>query len=169
MSCGVGLRPSRLINPSGGHLFTKSIYHESLRVIDPSISCDALADNTQKTHWQQLLTMSWNLILPSWRLHGCLVFLHQHSKIRHFQQYFNYIMAVSFTGERNRITRRKPSTCRKSLTKFITYYCIKYIDWWRIGWFILEFMSLYTVVHSQFMMNSKFHIHLSASELLQAN
>jgi len=39
---------------------------------------------------------------------------------RHFQQYFNHIVAVSFIGGGNRTTRRKPSTCRKSLTSFIT-------------------------------------------------
>jgi hypothetical protein len=32
---------------------------------------------------------------------------------RHFQQYFNYIVAVSFIGGENRSTRRKPLTCRK--------------------------------------------------------
>jgi hypothetical protein len=34
-----------------------------------------------------------------------------------FQQYFSYIVAVSFIGGGN---RRKPPTCRKSLTNFIT-------------------------------------------------
>ena len=34
---------------------------------------------------------------------------------RHFQQYFSYIMAVSFIGGGNRNTRRKQLTCRKSL------------------------------------------------------
>jgi len=38
---------------------------------------------------------------------------------RHFQQYFNYIMAVSFIGGGNWSTRRKSPTCRKSLTNFI--------------------------------------------------
>jgi hypothetical protein len=33
---------------------------------------------------------------------------------RHFQQYFSYIMAVSFIGGRNRSARRKPPTCCKS-------------------------------------------------------
>jgi len=33
------------------------------------------------------------------------------------QQYFSYIMAVSFIGGGNRMTRRKPLTCRKSLTE----------------------------------------------------
>jgi hypothetical protein len=31
---------------------------------------------------------------------------------RHFQQYFSYIMAVSFIGGGNRTTLRKPPTCR---------------------------------------------------------
>jgi hypothetical protein len=34
----------------------------------------------------------------------------------HFQQYFSYIVAVSFIGGGNRIIRSKPPTCRKSLT-----------------------------------------------------
>ena len=33
-----------------------------------------------------------------------------------FQQYFSYIVAVSFIGGGNQSTRRKPLTCRKSLT-----------------------------------------------------
>jgi hypothetical protein len=35
----------------------------------------------------------------------------------HFQQYFSYIVAVSFIDGGN---WRKPPTCRKSLTNFIT-------------------------------------------------
>ena len=35
-------------------------------------------------------------------------------------KYFSYIMAVSFIGGGNRRTWRKPLTCRKSLTNFIT-------------------------------------------------
>jgi hypothetical protein len=38
----------------------------------------------------------------------------------HFQQYFSYIMAVGFIDGGNRNTQRKPLTCRKSLTNFIT-------------------------------------------------
>jgi hypothetical protein len=38
----------------------------------------------------------------------------------HFQQYFSYIVAVSFIGGGNRSTRRKPPTYPKSLTNFIT-------------------------------------------------
>ena len=35
---------------------------------------------------------------------------------RHFQQYFSYILALSFIGRGNQSTWRKPSACRKSLT-----------------------------------------------------
>jgi len=40
----------------------------------------------------------------------------------HFQQYFSYNVyrGVSFIGRGNRSTRRKPPTCRKSLTNCIT-------------------------------------------------
>jgi hypothetical protein len=41
---------------------------------------------------------------------------------RHFQQYFSYIMAVSFFGEGNRNTLRKPPTCLMSLTNFVTIF-----------------------------------------------
>jgi len=39
---------------------------------------------------------------------------------RHFQQYFSYIVAVSFIGGGNQRTRGKPPTYHKSLTNFIT-------------------------------------------------
>ena len=39
---------------------------------------------------------------------------------RHFQQYFSYIMVVSFICVDNRKTRKKPPTCRNSLTNVIT-------------------------------------------------
>jgi hypothetical protein len=42
---------------------------------------------------------------------------------RFFQQYFSYIVAVSFIGEWYRSTQRKPQICRKSLTNFITKGC----------------------------------------------
>jgi hypothetical protein len=35
-------------------------------------------------------------------------------------EYFSYINAVSFIGKGNQSTRRKPPTCRKLLTNFIT-------------------------------------------------
>jgi len=38
----------------------------------------------------------------------------------HFQHYFSYIMVVSSIGGGNRTTRRKPLTCCKSMTNFIT-------------------------------------------------
>jgi len=40
--------------------------------------------------------------------------------IRHFQQYFSYIVAVIVISEGNRSARRKPPTCRKPLTNIIS-------------------------------------------------
>ena len=37
-----------------------------------------------------------------------------------FQQYFSYIVEVSFIGGGNQGTQRKTQTCRKSLTNYIT-------------------------------------------------
>ena len=48
---------------------------------------------------------------------------------RHIQQYFSYIMVVSGIGGGNRITWRKPLTCRLSLTNFITCF-IEYTSPW---------------------------------------
>ena len=42
---------------------------------------------------------------------------------RHFQQYFSYIMATSFSGGRSRSTRREPQTMGKQLVNFITCGC----------------------------------------------
>jgi hypothetical protein len=42
-----------------------------------------------------------------------------------FQQYFSYIVAVSFIGGGNRSTRRKPPTCRKSPTSL--YHIMLYL------------------------------------------
>jgi hypothetical protein len=43
----------------------------------------------------------------------------------HFQQYFSYIMAVSFIGGGNQSTRGKPPTCRKLLTNLSHKCCIE--------------------------------------------
>jgi hypothetical protein len=50
--------------------------------------------------------------------HGWWIYGVQH----HFQQYVCYIVAISFIGGGNRRTQKKPQTCCKSLTKFITLY-----------------------------------------------
>jgi hypothetical protein len=42
---------------------------------------------------------------------------------RHFQQYFSYIMATSFSGGRSRSIRREPPTMGKQLLNFITCGC----------------------------------------------
>jgi hypothetical protein len=43
--------------------------------------------------------------------------------LRHFQQYFSYIMATSFSGGRSRSTRREPPTMGKQLVNCITCDC----------------------------------------------
>ena len=43
-----------------------------------------------------------------------------------FNNYFSYIVAVSFIGGENRSIRRKPPFCGKSLTNLITKCCIEY-------------------------------------------
>jgi hypothetical protein len=43
--------------------------------------------------------------------------------LRHFQQYFSYFMATSFSCGRNRSTWREPSTMDKQLINFITCGC----------------------------------------------
>ena len=51
-----------------------------------------------------------------------------------------YIFGVSFIGGGNRITWRKPPTCHKSLTNFLTY-CMKYT----LPWTEFEFTPLVVV------------------------
>jgi hypothetical protein len=38
--------------------------------------------------------------------------------LKNFQQYFSYIAVVNFIGGGNRRTRKKTTTCRKSLTNY---------------------------------------------------
>jgi len=53
-------------------------------------------------------------------MYSRLVGLVNYGVQRHFQQYFSYIVTVSFIGGWNRSTRRKPPTCHKSLINLIT-------------------------------------------------
>ena len=57
-------------------------------------------------------------------------------------------MAVSFIGGRNWSTREKPATCRKSLTNFITYSCIKYASPGRVSNCQLCIQSLLKCTHN---------------------
>jgi len=45
-------------------------------------------------------------------------------------QYVSYIVAVSFIGGGNLSTRKKPSTCHRSLANFITLCCFEYTSPW---------------------------------------
>jgi hypothetical protein len=58
-----------------------------------------------------------------------------------FQQYFSYIVAVSFIGGGNRRTRKKTPTCRKSLTNLIIICKYKGITCGEMG-IILSRISL---------------------------
>jgi hypothetical protein len=49
--------------------------------------------------------------------------------LRHFQQYFSYIVVVSFIDGRHRSKRRNPPICRKSLTNFITMLYRVHFAW----------------------------------------
>ena len=69
-----------------------------------------------------LLCFNFKYNIANYVLHLKL-YLHcvmSHGVQRHFQQYFSYIVEVRFIGEGNRSTRKKLSTCHKSLTNFIT-------------------------------------------------
>ena len=64
------------------------------------------------------------LIFSGMRIFGepCIVYIDDlvYGVERLFQQYLSYIATVSFNGGGNLSTQRKPPTCRKSLTNFIT-------------------------------------------------
>ena len=74
---------------------------------------------------------------PLWYLQTCLmVWIRFHYKdlefriwilnfgvVCHFQQYFSYIMATSFSGGRSQSTRREPPTMGKQLVNFISCGC----------------------------------------------
>ena len=76
-----------------------------------------------------LLISFWNLLmicLIIYKLSDSFwiqIYLLGYGVLCHFQQYFSYIVTVSFIYGGN---RRKPPTCRKSLSNFIIKCCIEY-------------------------------------------
>ena len=91
--------------------------------LSPSYKATLIKDHT---FFQARLQMHWdNRILlrcppHSMRGHACYMFVCFDCVSCHFQQYFSYIVAVSFIGGGNWRTWRKPLTCHKSMTSFIT-------------------------------------------------
>jgi hypothetical protein len=76
-------------------------------------------------HWlvdiDRLKKLKWRPINPvSIEIWNSIQLLHF---IEYIQQYFSYVVAVSYIGGGSRRTKRKPTTCHKSLTNFITYCC----------------------------------------------
>ena len=63
--------------------------------------------------------------------------------LRHFQQYFSYIVAVNFIGGGNQRTRRKPSTSQLQVTNEL-YHIMLYTSLW------LYHIMLYTSLWSRF-------------------
>ena len=66
-------------------------------------------------HWpvdiDRLKKLKWRLINPvSIEIWNSIQLLHF---IEYIQQYFSYVVAVSYIGGGSRRTRRKPPTCRK--------------------------------------------------------
>jgi hypothetical protein len=71
-----------------------------------------------KRRWE-IKPKLWQYEQNIWDKHAkcvCVVYYGSGVK-RHFQQYLSYIVTVSFIGVGN---QRKPPTCRKTLTNFIT-------------------------------------------------
>ena len=61
-------------------------------------------------------------LLPHWMICWLIYWL-IYCVQRHFQQYFSYIMATSFSGQRSRNTWREPPTMGKQLVNLITCGC----------------------------------------------
>jgi len=76
-------------------------------------TCEAgNADHSSETQWFLHPLFEWLLVAHRKQRHD--------KKKRNFQQYFSYTVVVTFIGGWNRNIPRKPPTCRKSLTNFIT-------------------------------------------------
>ena len=58
------------------------------------------------------------------------IYIGRYGALRHLQQCFIYIVAVSFIGGGNRSTRRKPQTCRESWTNLLSHNVIPSIYRW---------------------------------------
>jgi hypothetical protein len=78
-----------------------------------------LFTSRKQTKKQEIYVKHSILVLVDEEDHHIFVYL-VNGVEHHFQQYFSYIVAVSFIVGGNRSTWRKPPTCRKSLTNFIT-------------------------------------------------
>jgi hypothetical protein len=67
---------------------------------------------------------------------GCYYVCLLDGVLRHFQQYFSYIVAVSFIGGKNRRTRRKHGQ-----VKLIKLYVMKFVS------YLLHVVDFLRVIH----------------------
>ena len=126
MSCGIERKAwskSGLDSLTGKHEYYNSWLKNNLIKIScynslhSSLTSDSIELEVMSrwTHCQPIKTpltkfyhhFSWDTFLSSHHISRAL-------------WHFSYIMVVSFIGRGNRRTRRKPQTCRKSLTNFFT-------------------------------------------------
>jgi hypothetical protein len=96
-----------------GEIGSKDYYSYIRNVVETrkSNNCWPVHDDYHQTFWEMTIVSDW---LIDWFIY-CVW--------RHFQQYFGYIMATSFSGVRNRSTRGEPPTMGKQLVNFITFGC----------------------------------------------
>jgi hypothetical protein len=106
----------------------------------------------------------------------CIIIDLLHDVERHIQQYFSYIMAVSFIGGGNWSTQRKPPTWRKSLNFHFNldsdtdpnyihdihegtiHYigtCSEETNGKKFVTFCLSFLSNFAICHSEIMHDAK--------------
>ena len=78
-----------------------------------------------KWHAHYLAVYLWTQPINKSGCLRCTIYKHHFFLFLFFLQYFSYIMA-DIIGGGNRSMRRKPPTCRKSLTNLITLSCIEY-------------------------------------------
>ena len=71
----------------------------------------------------------------------------------HFQQYFSYIVAVSFIGGGNQNARRKPPTCCKSLAVFKVLPLVKLKPTINYNWLPLVAISHQRQLFAAFICN----------------
>ena len=93
--------------------------YSSTSVNDSQLTNISDDDDYKTIKAQRRVLSDLNYIKTAWFLH-IQINLIRVKVVKVVQQYFSYFVVVSFFGGGNVSTRRKPPTCRKSLTNLIT-------------------------------------------------